>query len=311
MEILIRENDALREKLQQLQSLIGITTKPDARCITPERQLLTRPEKFTTHNGRSRRKLADEGPNTMEISSRANRPTRRSKKTRTGLSQQHMRQQKEKSKIWDVYSKVAVIPIEPTTSMYYKCVHESTESLEGEPHAIILPKLSASPSRRRRFPTPTNQHNEKSFARYDQPEKSLKISTEQPSHSSISLKIDENYWLNYGAEEPMYALGPTDHNMVNTPRRRIYPGNVPFGSIADCQDKSEHHSPHNFRETVRKPISTSGSRRAHRELRFLKTDVDEQQIEVIGQNVDREICNNEQLHIGIDFQDTVEKESVL
>ncbi|KAF5403478.1 Glutamate receptor ionotropic NMDA 2B, partial [Paragonimus heterotremus] len=311
MEILIRENDVLREKLQQLQSLVDVTTKPDARCITPERQLLTRPEPVTAHTGRGRRKLADEDPNTMEISSGAKRPSRRPKNTRTGLSQQHMRQQKEKPKIWDVYSKVAVIPIEPTTSMYYKCVHEPTESPEGEPHAIILPKLSSSPSRRRRFPTSTNQQNEKSFARYDQPQKSPKVLTERPSHSAISPKTDENYWLNYGAEEPIYALGPTDHNVVNTPRRRIYPGNVPFGASADCQDRSEHHSPHNFRETVRKPLSTSGSRRAHRELRFLKTDVDEQQIDVIGQNVDREICNNEQLHIGTDFQDTVEKESVL
>ncbi|KAA3681637.1 glutamate receptor ionotropic, NMDA 2B [Paragonimus westermani] len=309
MEILIRENDALREKLQQLQSLIDITTKPDARCTTPEEQVLARPETFTTHSGRSRRKLADESPNTMEVSSGAKRPSRRPKNTKTTLGQRRMRQ-KEKNKVWDVYSKVAVIPIEPTTSIYYKCAHEPTESLEGEPHAIILPKLSSSPSKRRRFLTPTNQNNEKSFARYDQPQKNVMASTEQSSHSSISPKIEENYWLKYGAKELTYALGPPDH-VVNTPRRRIYPSTVPFGASADCQNRSEHHSPHNFRETVRKPISISGSRRAHRELRFLKTDVDEQQVDVIGQNLDREIRDNEQVHVGTHFQDTIEKESVL
>nr|QQY02579.1 glutamate receptor ionotropic, delta-2 [Cryptocotyle lingua] len=53
-------------------------------------------------------------------------------------------------KLWDIYSKVAVIPIEPSVPMNYAC--DST-AVEDEACTIILPRLTGSPNRRRRIAT--------------------------------------------------------------------------------------------------------------------------------------------------------------
>ncbi|TGZ62007.1 hypothetical protein CRM22_007669 [Opisthorchis felineus] len=83
-----------------------------------------------------RRKYTIIGPNMTSVSERCDKSTR--SKGVTGTN----------PKLWDIYSKVAVIPIEPSVPVDYSC---GSTAIEDEACTIILPRLSSSPNRRRRI----------------------------------------------------------------------------------------------------------------------------------------------------------------